>query len=109
MSHHVQDPNSYTLRNHPERRFEISSKVEQADTQGAVVVAEIREGANSPFIYRVEFSGEFTSTKENFDAEMYLYTALSLVLSQLESLRHSPTLLRVHHASGLVHTEPLPG
>ena len=107
MSHHAQDPNSYTLRNQPQRKFAISSKVEHADSQGAVVVAEIQEGANDPFLYRVEFSGDFTSTKEDFDADMYLQTALSLVRSQLESLRHRPTLLRVQHASGLVHTEPL--
>lgn len=107
MSHHVQDPNSYSLRNQPQRTFAISSKVEHADSEGAAIVAEIREGAKTPFTYRVEFSGAFTSTKGDFDAEMYLQTALSLIRSQLESLRHQSTLLRVHRASGLVETQPL--
>lgn len=99
----------YKLRNHPERQFSIDASVERADGDGATIVAEVREAGRPPFTYKVEFSGPFVETKKDFDAEMYLHTALSVVYSQIESLRHVPTLLRVQAASGLVLTEPLSG
>lgn len=97
----------YKLRNHPERSFSINAAIERAGQDGATIVAEIQEGRREPFTYKVEFSGPFVETKKDFDGEMYLHTALSLVCSQIESLRHVPTLLRVRSASGLVQTEPL--
>jgi hypothetical protein len=97
----------YKLRNHPQRAFRIEAAVEAAGNSGATVTATVREGDGEPFTYVVEFSGEFVASKSNFDPEMYLHTAISVVQSQLESLKHGSTLLRVHRASGLIETSPL--
>ena len=98
----------YKLRNHPERSFSIDASVSQSGSEGATIVAKVSEAGREPFTYQVEFSGAFVETKRDFDPEMYLHTALSLVCSQIESLKHRPTLMRVQAASGLVQTEPLP-
>lgn len=99
----------YRLRNHPQRAFAIEAEVRQHDPSQAVIAATIREGEGPPFLFEVEFGGPFLATKEHFTDEMLLHTALSIVTSQLESLQHRPTRLRVHQASGLIHTEPLAG
>lgn len=100
----------YALRNHPNRKFSIQASLDKASkggADGASVTGEIREGEGEPFTYVVRFEDEFTSTKANFDEEMYLLTAISLMQSQIESHKHRSTLLRVHRDSGLIHTEPL--
>lgn len=97
----------YTLRNHPNRSFTIDAEVSQARPDGATITAQVQESGREPFTYVVEFSGAFTSTKGNFDGEMYLHTAISVMQSQIESLQHRSTRLRVHRASGLIETSPL--
>lgn len=98
----------YKLRNHPGRAFTIDASVTKQGADGASITAQIAEmGGKEPFIYVVEFSGGFASTKPNFDGEMYLHTAISVMRSQLESLQHRSTRLRVHRASGLIETSPL--
>lgn len=97
----------YKLRNHPGRAFSIDAAVTKVGEGGATITARVAEHGKTPFTYVVEFSEGFTSTKSNFDGEMYLHTAISVVQSQIESLQHRSTLLRVHHASGLIETSPL--
>jgi hypothetical protein len=97
----------YKLRNHPNRAFTIDAAIGAVDAKGAKVTAQIHEAGGQPFTFVVEFSEGFVSTKGNFDGEMYLHTAISVMQSQLESLQHRSTLLRVHRASGLIETEPL--
>lgn len=105
MSH--QHQTVYRLRNHPGRLFTIDASVTREGKDGTAITAQIAETGKAPFTYLVEFGGEFIASKEDFDAEMFLHTAISVVQSQIESLRHSPTRLRVHHASGLIETTPL--
>lgn len=97
----------YKLRNHPERAFHIDASVAQAGPGGATITAQVTEEGKKPFTFQVEFEGEFTSTKEGFDGEMYLHTAISVMQSQIESHQHRSTLLRVHRGSGLIDTRPL--
>lgn len=98
----------YQLRNHPARRFLIEASVVEKRSDGALISATIKEdGRPNPFTYRVDFGGAFTETKTHFSGEMYLHTALSLICSQLESLQHRSTLMKVHKASGLTETTPL--
>jgi hypothetical protein len=97
----------YKLRNHPARAFTIDASITHADSDGAVITAQVTEQGKEAFTYVVEFSDGFTATKGNFDGEMYLHTAISVVQSQIESLRHGSTRLRVHRASGLIETSPL--
>ena len=99
----------YKLRNHPNRVFEIDASVTESGPGGATITAHITEAGKEPFTYRVEFGHEFTASKANFDAEMYLHTAISVMQSQIESHKHRSTLLRVHRGSGLIDTEPLQG
>jgi hypothetical protein len=98
---------AYKLRNHPHRVFQIDASVGKADAKGATITAQISEGDKPPFTYVVDFGGEFVATKSNFDGEMYLHTAISLICSQIESHQHRSTRIRVHRASGLMDTEPL--
>lgn len=100
----------YTMRNYPQRQFTINAELDKGSksgTSGASVTGQIQEGSGDPFTYVVQFSDEFTSTKSNFNDEMYLLTAVSVMQSQIESHQHSGTLLRIHRDSGLIHTEPL--
>ncbi len=100
----------YALRNHPDRKFSIKATLDKGSKggeAGASITGEIREGEGDPFTYVVQFEGEFTSTKADFDEEMYLLTAVSVMQSQIESHKHRGTLLKVHRDSGLIHTEPL--
>lgn len=97
----------YRLRNHPNRAFTIDASTTAEDAEGATIIAQVQEAGRPPFTYLVEFSEGFTATKKNFDGEMYLHTAISVVQSQIESLQHRSTRLRVHRASGLIETKPL--
>ncbi len=98
----------YKLRNHPARKFSIAASVTEERADGAVISATIKEeGKSAEFTYVVEFGGAFTETKRHFTGEMYLHTALSLMQSQLESLKHRSTLMKVYRTSGLTETAPL--
>jgi hypothetical protein len=105
MSH--QHQTVYRLRNHPDRCFSIDASVSSHSPRDTVVTAQISEGGQPPFTYVVEFAGDFVASKQDFDAEMFLHTAISVVQSQLESFRHGSTRLKVHRASGLIDTSPL--
>lgn len=105
MSHKHQTV--YRLRNHPGRSFTIDASVSKEGKDGTTVTAQIAEGEGAPFTYVVEFTEEFISSKADFDGEMYLHTAVSVIQSQIESLKHRSTKLRVHRASGLIETSPL--
>jgi hypothetical protein len=97
----------YRLRNHPNRVFTLQASISKQDQDETVITAQISEEGKPPFTYVVEFTEEFVASKANFDGEMYLHTAVSVMQSQIESLRHRNTRLRVHRASGLIETSPL--
>lgn len=98
----------YKLRNHPGRAFAIEASVTEERADGALITAKIQEqGKSQSFTYVVEFGGAFTESKPHFTGEMYLHTALSLVQSQIESLQHRSTKMRVFRTSGLTETTPL--
>lgn len=103
---------SYALRNHPGKTFELTARTvpspdENQSTSGCTVRVDIAPGGGEPFQLLIEFGGDFVATKREFTESMYLGTALSVATSQLESLRHRSTRLKVHRASGLIDTEPL--
>ncbi|MGE0488121.1 MAG: hypothetical protein AB7S38_02780 [Vulcanimicrobiota bacterium] len=95
----------YRLRNEPEKFFKIAASAEGSGAKGATVRATVTRHDNHVFRYEVIFEGDFTSTKQNFNEEMYLGTGLSVVKSQLESHLHQDTRIRIRHASGLMQTE----
>lgn len=98
----------HKLRNHPRRCFTIDAKLTSSSPTETIVTLKIQEMGCLSFTYLIEFSKEFVATKENFDSEMYLRTAAAIACSQIESLQHSSTRIRVYHGSGLMATEPLP-
>lgn len=97
----------YKLRNHPHRVFDIDASVTQEGKDGTTITAQVCERGKEPFTYVVEFSEGFIATKPDFDGEMFLHTAISVIQSQVESHLHRSTRLRVHRASGLIETTPL--
>lgn len=99
----------YKLRNHPQRVFDIDASLSKEGKDGTSVTAQVQErrAGSEPFTYLVEFSDAFIATKPDFDGEMYLHTAISVIQSQIESHLHRSTRLRVHRASGLIETSPL--
>lgn len=98
----------YKLRNQPLRSFTISLRLQEESAEKVAIAAHIKDQVHgNTFDYRVEFSSDFIASKTNFDGEMYLHTALSVVQSQIESLQHRDTLLSVHRGSGLIETSPL--
>ncbi len=95
----------YRLRNEPEKHFQIAAEAQGAGSQGSVVKATIERYDERVFHYEVRFGGPFAETKANFNEEMYLETALSIICSQLESHIHEDTLLFLEEASGLMQTK----
>ncbi len=101
---------SYALRNHPDKTFELTARTLPPSDESAVgctVEIEVVPTDGVPFRIQIEFGGDFVATKQDFTQSMYLGTALSVATSQLESLRHRSTRLKIHRASGLIDTEPL--
>ena len=96
----------YRLRNEPDKYFQIKAKAKGNGKKGSLIKALVTRYDELQFRYQVTFEGPFAETKANFTAEMYLLTALNVISAQLESHRHEDTVISIHHASGLMDTQP---
>jgi len=94
----------YRLRNQPEISFSVRATCTGGGTEGAVARAHVCRVDGLKFRYEVRFQGEFCATKANFDDEMYLETALSLIKSQIESHRYEDSQIVVEVNSGMPRT-----
>ena len=82
----------------------IKARCRGQGAEGAVARADICRNDGLKFSYEVRFQGEYSASKANFDTEMYLETALSLVKSQIESHRLEDSEIVVEVNSGLPRT-----
>lgn len=101
--HHVIPSNQYHLRNQPDVKFTLDFATLRIQ-ESWVTRATIKRN-DQVFRYEVVFSGDFIATKENFTAKMYEDTAVSLIRSQLESLRFVDSRITLRAASGLPITQ----
>lgn len=96
----------HRLRNEPLRRYAIQAAPHSHGPDGTVIRAHVTGPDGNTFRYEVVFGGDYIATKRDFDAEMYLHMALSIVRGQIESHEHGDTRIAITRESGLMDSQP---
>lgn len=96
----------HRLRNETHRRFAVEAAAHAQGADGTVVRALVTDPEGRTFRFEVRFAGEYAASKPDFDEEMFLHMALSVVRGQIESHEHRDTRISITRESGLMDSEP---